>query len=396
MLFANFIIDRRCRSDFMLDPVCVFFIPQIIALVLLVVLSETNFLVPSKLMSATALMYYVLFNALFFTGVIISKSYFSINSSLREIRITTKYVTYCCYGTFIVGQVGSLYLLQGMGISNPISAISAFFTDFSRFEEDFFNSSFAILWQANIAFLFWFSLSNKNLLLKIMLFFCIMSLFFRGAYVYLIIGAFYFFVPYYLFRGYSKKLLLYLLISFLALNIITVLSYSFSSDSFYLLYFSKIYPYVPGNIVNFSYHADNSTTLYSFTEILSSLGFYSILLYINDYFSDGPLTAMTLPFYNQVQGHAIYGNTSMIFGKLLYAPILISALFIMMLGLLCGYFYERRRSNLFCISVLSFLTAASFLSFATGGHFGTTRFFPALLFIWPLLCFKELYRNVKI
>ena len=119
------------------------------------------------------------------------------------------------------------------------------------------------------------------------------------------------------------------------------------------------------------------------------MGFSSIRLYFDRYFGFEYQPVARMLFYEQANNVHAYGNTHTLYGQLIYLPVAFGVAFIPFLGFLIGRIYRLASKNLFFLSMHAWFCAATFMAFAGGGHFTTTRIFPAMLFIWPFLLFAK-------
>lgn len=294
----------------------------------------------------------------------------------------------------VIGGVGALMLLKGMDLSLQ-EALSASDSALNYLEENFFNSSYAILWQANIASMFFAGVRASNgLLAKVLALVALSLISLRGAYLYLIIGAMYYLAGMVI-GGVriSTASGLRLLASFGFLIILT----AFASYNIYDMsdLFFKFIPYTYGNYINLFFAYDSNLGLHRAECYDFILGLSSIIEYIGRYFDIWlPRCNVELPFLQQTKNAVVFGNTATGFipmayiGVLYYLPVLTVTAIVMKLADTYG------RSNLFAMVYLPVAFSASMLMFATGGFLLTTRIFPALLFIAPIILFLKLKRGM--
>jgi hypothetical protein len=376
-----------------LDPSILFFGPQLVVLLLLFLLDIFNFVVPQYKPSYLTVWVLSLWGVAYLFGSELFREKTGVHRIIYKKSIYSKgkwFFEVAFYLCFLIGFIGSYKLLSGMGVNIDQHLFILFLDNMGEFEKGFFNSSFTLMWQANIAALFWFNFTKKTkikYLLVLIIFFEIML---RGAYIYIVIGMFYLITPIFFLSKNNENLSKYVLFFIILLNSIMLLSYSWEGDIFQH-YVNKIYPYTVGNFVNLFYYIDlrlltDGYEVDSIGVFLEGLGFSSILLYLDKYFDLFLSSNISFfDFLSQSKNEVIYGNTSTLYGPLTIIPFLVAIVYLFFLGFLSRIIYNQAASSLFFMSVYSWISAATFLSFATGGHFSTTRFFPALLFIWPFL-----------
>jgi len=137
------------------------------------------------------------------------------------------------------------------------------------------------------------------------------------------------------------------------------------------------------------YYETPSARKISFADIGLNMGLGQIFVYSNKYFGTKlPSTpSWHLGFLRQVKNSPEKGNLIPLQGYLIFSPLFISLIFFAFLGFLCGFFYKTASSNLWSLSIYSWFAAALFMVHSGGGFFATTKFFPALMYIWPFLLF---------
>jgi hypothetical protein len=296
---------------------------------------------------------------------------------------------------FVVGTTGTVILLNNIGIFNPLALLLVLTSDFSYVESNFFNSSAALLWQANIAAFFWFNfLPKPNIFAKVAIGVCLVSIFARGAIVYLVIALFNYLIPSLYIKKDKKIPVIPIAVMFISVNLIFGLSYQYGT-SILDIYSQKTYPYLSGNFINLFHHIDDSFgqsifDVHGFSELMRSMGLGSILDYIDKYFGIEFQQGQRFEFKSQASNAIIYGNTSTYYSGLTYLPMSVLLPFWVALGVLVGKIYKKASGSIFYLSIHAWFSVATFLAFSTGGHFGTTRMFPALLFIWPFLLTMKL------
>jgi len=300
------------------------------------------------------------------------------------------------YSTAIIGIIGTTISLKNMNIGRNVLIL--LITNFNYFDEQFKMSSLgSILWLSNIAALFWSNYAKKNKLNNIISLICFINIFFRAAYLYIIIAAFYYFIPKLVIndRRSNKKLLGAIIILGILIAAIPFISYS-KVDIKNGSYIIKIYPYTAGCLSNLAYNGNDifltgPENYNNIKNIFRDLGFGQIMQYIDKYFN----TNLYLPIKNnnflpQIEGIDEEGNMSSIYISVFKNPLLIGLIYMFFLGFLSKKLMKTSAKSIFAMSCYCFFSAANFLSFSGGGHFATTRFFPALLFIWPFIVFHNL------
>jgi hypothetical protein len=314
-----------------------------------------------------------------------SRRNFQVSASLSSLSIKAFRIT------ALIGLIGTIGLLSGI-VSNFSEFLFLLSADIKRLDKDFFNSSYALLWQANIASLFWFSLSYKftsNKFDILLLFLALVSILMRFAFIYIVIAACYLFIPM-VARGMIKfkQFFRFTLLLYICLNILIFAGYSFLPGEVLTTYLQKTYPYTGGNIVNLLIHLENFPIALSkvsdYSQIIEAFGLRSIFLYLDEYFSLDILLNSNMIFFQQVENMHVYGNTHTIFGQMMYLPVIIYYFYLIFFGALLKFSHDMSRRSLAFLTVHTWFCAASVLSFGGAGHFMTTRFFPAVLFIFPL------------
>jgi hypothetical protein len=312
-------------------------------------------------------------------------------------------VSICAFRiTAFIGLIGTVALLGGI-VDDFQGFLFLLVNDASFLDKNFFNSSFALLWQANIASLFWFSLAYRKVTKIDYIFLALtsMSIILRFAFVYIVIAAFYFLIPMIASRRIDlKHLLKYGVLLFIVFNYLIFSTYAFdAADNVFAAYAVKVYPYTAGNIVAFLYHFDSFpislVSLSGAGQIYEALGLSSISSYIDDYFNFNIEIESRMIFIQQVAGQKVYGNTHTIFGQLIYLPSILYFPYLLCFGFLLKKIHLMSRKSVYFLTVHCWFSAASFLAFSGAGHFTTTRFFPAILFIFPLYLFLTIALRPK-
>jgi hypothetical protein len=365
--------------------------PQIIAMMLIPLLATMGLVIPAVRMELHHFLYIFCMSTLFISMISLGASNWgSEPKAPMNLKITDSSIPF--WICFTIGAFGTIRLLMGLGISSPTAYFYIITRDFNSLEGGFFNSSSAILWQANFAAFFWFNFVSKpNVAMKAALGLCLVFIFSRGALLYIIIAACYYLVSYSYLKSARKNLIMSLGFSFVFLQMVFLLSYTFSGN-IYQIYFEKTYPYLSGNFVNLFRHIDMAfnrqlVDIESLDDLLQSMGLSSIRVYLDRYFGWEFQPDLRMVFFRQAIGSHVYGNTHTIYGQQVYLPLIAGIPYVIFLGILIGRVFRLAKENVFFLSVHCWFTAATFLSFAGAGHFTTTRFFPAMLFIWPIILF---------
>ena len=330
--------------------------------------------------------------SLFEKGKMINNAIKSYNSSKNESSIAF-------YLTAAIGIIGTFISLKNMIVfKNPLLFL---LYNYNYFDMYFKTSSIgSILWLSNIASLFWYNFSKKKIIDKLLAIICFINILFRAAYLYIIIGVFYFCIPQAILnkKANNKDILIYFVIIGILIIAIPFISYSQVSIR-EGEYFIKIYPYTAGSFSNLAYYANSlilsgPENMHNSRNIFRDLGFGQIMIYIDKYLNTNlyqePINS---GFLNQIEGIEEEGNMSSIYLTVVKNPILIGESMLFILGALSSILRKYSINNLFFMSSLCFFSAANFLSFSGGGHFATTRFFPALLYIWPFLLLKMIIKT---
>ncbi|MBP7078400.1 MAG: hypothetical protein KBA77_02535, partial [Synergistales bacterium] len=285
------------------------------------------------------------------------------------------------------GTIGSFKLIQGMDIHNLSLLIDLYLNNHYLLESSFFNSSWTLLWQANIAALFWFNFTDRKKtwpLVPLLLF----SISLRAAFLYLTVAIFYLIVP----IVYSFKVrkthvyfFLFLIIFFMGSMFIKEGRTSEQPD--------RISPYSFGNFSSFNYYYETpSYRKITFEDIGLNMGLGQIFIYSNKYF--GTKLRYTPSwhhgFLRQVKNSSEKGNVVPLQTYLIYLPLFLSLAFFSFLGFLCGFLFKVASSNLWGLSIYSWFAASLFMVHSGGGFFATTKFFPAMMYIWPFLLFYSI------
>jgi hypothetical protein len=369
------------------NPIIVLLTPQIFAVALIPVLAYLNIVIPAVSMAPLHALYLLTVTLLISAGIFIGAF------GKQNIRVKVeKYVSDNSapfWISFFVGTVGTLLLLRNMNIHSFVTFYNVVANDFNSLEDGFFNSSAAILWQANIASFFWYNTVRRpSKAMKFALGLSLLAVFSRGALLYLIIASFYYVISNIYLRGRGELPIRQFLLLILFTQVIFVLSYSFEGN-LAEVYFQKTYPYLSGNFVNLYRHIDiasaPSSGIDGVDDISQSMGLSSIRFYLEKYLDIDFQPSDRMIFYPQAQNAPVYGNTHTLYGQVVYLPIVLLVIFVAFLGVAIGFIYKYAGKNLLFLSIHCWFSAATFLSFGGAGHFTTTRIFPAMLFIWPLI-----------
>ena len=376
------------RPDY---PILLLLLPQTIAMALIPILAHFGLVIPAVTMELHHFLFLFVASTLLVTAIAVGASGPPEVAKNPDANMGSSIPFWIC---FAIGGFGTVMLLRNLGVTSPMGFYIMVSRDFNTLEDEFFSGSSAILWQANIAAFFWFNtVARPNMAMKVALGLCLIFIFARGALLYIIISVAYYLVSFLRLRG-QAKFPVKPVVFFLAFTqVVFFLSYSFEGNPMQI-YFEKTYPYLSGNFINLFRHIDiafgrSMLEIESFDDLFQSMGFSSIRVYMDRYFGLGFEPYDRMIFYVQAENAHVYGNTHSLYGQLVYLPLVVGIPFIFCLGLLIGRMYRLASSNLFYLSIHCWLSAATFLSFAGAGHFTTTRFFPALLFIWPFLIYRS-------
>lgn len=385
---------RKSRID---NPIILFLGPQLVAIALIPLLSNAKIVIPAIDMDPGHFLYLLIASLLFVGAITLGARRNNLKARTThisvQISVLGSIIFWICFGT---GSIGTLILLSNIGITSFAQFIFAVQSDFNNLESNFFNSSAAILWQANTAAFFWFNVVKRpSWLMKVALIICFVSIMARGALLYIVIALFYYIVSAHHLRSEKKSFRAPLILLIIAINFIFAMSYDFDG-SVLQIYFQKSYPYLSGNFTNLFRHIDMTfgrsiLEIRNFDDLLQSMGFNSIRTYLDSYFGITYQPYDRMPFYPQASNASVFGNTHSLYGQVVYLPLVILVPFWIGLGWSIGRIYLLSSRSLFYLSIHVWFSAATFLSFAGAGHFNTTRLFPALLFIWPFLLIIKLF-----
>jgi len=411
LIFHVIYKQKKINIEYIIDPIFLFLIGQIIFLTLLGIVNHTGYLRSSKQFSFMSASYLLTLGLSFLIGsLILDKKRDKpgmLNKKMSKHR-TRLIVKIAFFVSFIIGSLGTLILLRGFYYGDLFNLLPYFISNFNKFDKMFFNSSAAILWQANFAVLFFSAFLKDSWLKFIIISVAAINILFRAAFLYVVVAAFYFFIPNIIL---AKKKYSYIILFFVIILILMpMLNYQNSVSSIKKMLIS-VTPYTFGNFTNYNiYFSDmythNSSIYFDFVDIFKSLGFGSIMFYMDKYVGTDFLKYNTrpAPFFSQLQDYPRYGNLASFYSSFTKIPYLLAVLFCFFLGLLNRFVYNYAHKSLFFLSVYSWFAAANFMSFAGSGYFSATRFIPAVLFIWPFLFILSLFdmsispqkaRNVK-
>lgn len=376
-------------------PIVLLLSPHIVAVGLIPLLAHYRIVIPTQEMEFDHFLYLNTVILLLITGIYVGAQSGKRKNFTREWNLEKNSISF--WVTFGIGMFGTFILLRNMEITSFLLLYSIIASDFDTLESEFFNSSAAILWQANIASFFWYNtVKRPSMLMKTALGLSLIAVFLRGALLYLVIAGFYYLISYLYLRGRRVLPVKQLVFFLFFIQLVFMLSYTFQ-DNLAQIYFQKTYPYLSGNFVNLWRHIDiafeQQRTTDGLDDISVSMGLGSIRVYLMSYLDIDFQPINRMIFYLQATNAPIYGNTHTLHGQLAYLPMYLLFPFQLFLGILIGFFYRKAPENLFYLSIHCWFSAATFLSFAGAGHFTTTRFFPAMLFIWPLLFMPTVVRK---
>jgi len=381
-------IKRQFNIKYIIDPVFLFLSGQTIILIILGIVNYTGYLKSAEEFSFPSLCYILTLGLSFLIGSLIldKKRYIPeiLNKKISK-RRTQIIIKIAFFVNFVIGTLGTLILLRGFYSGNLLNLLPYFISNFDRFDRMFFNSSAAILWQANLAVLFWAGFFKDNWFKIILISIATINILLRAAFLYLVVAAFYYIIPNFIL---SKKKHFILILIFI-LILVPIFNYPNSTGNVKKMLIS-VTPYTFGNFTNYNiyfnemYKSDKAS--YDLVDIFRHFGFGSIMFYMDKYIGTNFLKHVKpSPFYNQLQDYTRYGNLSSFYGKFIKVPYLFAIIFIFFLGLLNRIIYNNAYNNLFFLSIYSWFAASNFMSFTGLGYFASTRFIPAVLFIWPFL-----------
>ncbi|MGH1441582.1 MAG: hypothetical protein ACRBBR_15820 [Cellvibrionaceae bacterium] len=288
-----------------------------------------------------------------------------------------------------IGLVGTIGLIAGMSLSLG-NFLNTFLASPSQFEQYFFNSSFAILWQANIAGCFLLALTKidprwRYAILLALLF----QVSLRFAYVYLVIASVYFLVPYSNTQRLSIKRTLSIA-TILVLPLLYIFINSYSLEDGFSSVLAKIAPYTFGNFVVLS-QISIDASLGILNPSFESLGLGSWVATLAKYV-EGVTVRPLLVFSPIFLSLGAYGNTATGFSTFMYGGIVDGVVFHFFLGAAAQYLYRLSLRNIVAAAIYAGIASGLALYFATGAPFGTTRLLPAIIWIvFPVLILRTLY-----
>lgn len=388
LAFHSIYIKRQFNIKYIIDPIFLFLSGQAIILIILGIVNHTGYLRSSKQFSFMSASYLLTLGFSFLMGSLIldKKGYIPeiLNKQILKHR-TQIVVKIAFFVNFIIGTLGTLILLKGFYSGNLLNLLPYFISNFDKFDKMFFNSSAAILWQANIAVLFWAGFLKDNWFKIILISIATINVLLRAAFLYLIVAAFYYIIPNFIL---SKKKHFILILIFI-LILVPIFNYPNSTGNVKNMLIS-VTPYTFGNFTNYNiyfnemYESDKSS--YDLVDIFRHFGFGSIMFYMDKYLKTDFLKhTRPFPFLNQLKDYSRYGNLASFYGTFTKVPYLIAVFFAFFLGLLNRFIYNGAHKSLFFLSIYSWFAASNFMAFAGAGYFASTQFIPAVLFIWPFL-----------
>jgi hypothetical protein len=221
----------------------------------------------------------------------------------------------------------------------------------------------------------------------------------RAAYLYLVVALFYWIVPLLYRREDAKEAGIWTMGAGFLMLLLPTWAVGYRGIQGFLV---TVTPYTFGNFSNYNhwFHTVSFTGWGvggDVSEVLYHAGLGSILAYVQEY--SGLRLAATPgaePFLRQLSGVPRYGNVSSIYGSLVRLPLWIGLMLPFALGAMSEWVYRRAFGSTFFQSIYAWMAAAAFLSFAGAGFFTTTRFFPAVLYVWPALVAAHLMRRVRL
>jgi len=399
---------------YIIDPIFLFLIGQIVMLIVLGIVNHTGYLRSAQQFSFISTSYLLTLGLSFFIGSFILDK--SKNDTETLIGKTSKkrtqfIIKFAFYANFTIGSIGTLILLKNFYYGSLLRLLPYFLNNFNVFEQKFFQGPAlaSILWRANFAVFFWAALLKGNWIKFIIIILAGFNIILRGAFLNVIVAVFYYIVPALILSSTSnltnnisnKKQIIFIgcisliIIIFMVTlnyehsivdikwNLIAITPYSFGNFTNYNIYFKEMY-------------SSNQNVDFDLVNILRYLGFGSIMRYTDKYFGTNFLRLTRAePFNNELKDFVRYGNLASFYGNFTKVPYLISLSFVFFLGLLNRFVYNFAHKNLFILSVYSWFASTSFMAFAGSGYFADTKFFPAVVYIWPFLFIISLF-NIPI
>jgi len=244
LLFFSFLLRGLIKDPkWYISPPILFCGGLIIHLSLLLLFEITKELRLEHTFSLESAIFFISFSALFlfssFIGII------SIKTTNKNKMAEKKTYYFPFLTCVLLGTIGSLKLIQGMDINNLSLLIDLYSNEHYLLEASFFNSSWTLLWQANIAALFWFNFTDMKKtwpFVPILLF----SISLRAAFLYLIVAIFYLIVPI-VYTSKLKRIHFY----FFLLVIIIFMGSMFTKEGRTFEQPDRISPYSFGNFSSF-------------------------------------------------------------------------------------------------------------------------------------------------
>ena len=376
----------------LVSPILLFSFMQAFSLILQIIANIIWGFEPLYSFKILSIIYITILYLSYFWGTIIAGRY----KCPKNYKVDERY-SIAYYITAIIGIIGTIISIKNMHISGNI--VLSFIFNFQKFDQEFNLSSIgSIMWLSNFAALFFSNYSKKNKFTKIINIICFINILFRTAYLYIILAIFYYFTPKLLkINGKEAKKSIFKLIPIaLIFFVIPILSYkdiNIANGS----YVKKIYPYTAGSFSNLAYYAndaiDRGQINKKFNVIMRDLGFGQIEQYIDKYLK----TKLYEPpakngFLQQIKGIDEEGNMASVYLAGINNNPIIGIIFFLFLGYVSKKLMNSSNNSIFYMSIFCFFSAANFLAFSGGGHFATTRFFPAMIYIWPFIFFYNILR----
>ena len=350
LIFHNTYKKNRFDIKYMIDPIFLFLSGQIVMLIILGVVNHTGYLRSSEQFSFSSSCYLLTLGLSFLLGSLIldkKKDKPEILNKRMSKHKTQFFIKFAFYITFGIGCIGTLMLLKNIYHSRLFGVLPYYFANFDEFNEYFFSSSFAILWQANFAVLFWSAFLKDSWIKFIIIFIATINILLRAAFLYIVVATFYYLIP----HSILSKNKYFILIFVFILILIPIFNYPNSVDDVKKMLIS-VTPYTFGNFTNYNiyfnemYRGDKAS--YDLVDIFSNFGFGSIMLYMDKYFGTNFLKYVKPgSFYNQLQDYTRYGNIATFYSGFTKVPYLLAVFFIFFLGLLNRIIYNNAYSSIF-------------------------------------------------
>jgi len=399
-------LSHRYGYFFFVSPFFLFAAPQAILLIIMYIFNVTEFLETTYRFTLMSGLYLLTICIAYFVGSFLMHLNTRVVTKNTRLLISDKNQKYfISFGiiTLAFGTFATVRLLSNISIGY-FSAFSIFLDEFNLFDRSFFSNSYAILWRINFAALFFAALIEKRLFRYFIFVVAFTNIVFRAAFLYIPMAIFYYGIPRVLSSYSIRRIFIFGGLFLLTLVIIfTTLNYGEINGTILeriRVTAIRLTPYSFGNFVNFNIYfsnmESNETGSYQLETILFGLGTNDLLALVNKYLNFGYKQSFVAPFYSQIVGYNRYGNTFSYYGSMTLVPYPVALIFTFFLGALNAYAFNQSFKSIFFVSIYSWFSVANFFSFAGGGHFSVTRFFPAVFYIWPLLLLLKMLNRTRL